>query len=751
MKNVIFVRNFLLLFGFLSLCVGGMGFYIYKSSRELNFTDNWVFHTQSTILETQEFITAVQGMVASQRGYLLSGDKKFLDLFEANKNKASQHLASLGDKTKDNASQQTRLAELQQNLFKLTEALSASIGKVQKQEIKTAQLNSGELQSEERDGILRVAGNILNEEYTLLTLRADILQKRTREYHYTLFIGATASAILLLLLNGFLLSAQAKRSRAESSLRIAEDRLQLAIRGANDGIFDWDLVGNDMYWSPQYKAMLGYDDADIGASVESFNTLIHPDDKKSYWGAYNEYANGNMSEFSHIFRMQHKIGRWVWVNARGKAMYNTDGKPIRFSGAHTDVTHIKEYEMQLEAAKEAAEKANAAKGDFLAHMSHEIRTPLTAIGGIVEIFNQNIDVFDDKYKKLVRTLGSSAASLKDLITDILDFSKIESAEIDLTNEKFLLKDLFAQVISITSVKAQEKNLDYRFDYDEVGDTYFNGDKARLRQVLINLIGNAVKFTDRGFVRVTTAIEDVPEGHLLVIKVADSGIGIATNAQEMIFEKFRQADSSVSRRYGGTGLGLPISKSLVELMGGKIDVDSALGTGSTFTVHLPMKERVTDADKRTGNDIRIQKHNDKLKQSIDGQKRILLVEDYEGNIVVLGHILDTLDCVHDVARTGVEAIDLWKEKHYDLILMDVQMPEMDGLTATRGIRKLESEQALDETPIIGLTAHALVADKEKCIESGMNDYLSKPIDEVALKDAILRHLDKKQPGGESRAA
>lgn len=751
MKNAVFLRNFLMLFTFLGLCVAGVGYYIFKSSRELSFTDNWVIQTQESILESQELITAIQGMVASQRGYLLSGDQKFLNLFEAGKNKASQQLASLSNRMRDNPAQQTRLLELQQGVYKLTEALTSAIQKVEKGQLKTADLTPVELQSEERDNILRIAGNILNEEYALLALRADLLQKRTREYHYTLFIGTALSALMLLVFNTFLLTARAQRSRAEEFLRIAEDRLQLAIRGANDGIFDWDLVTNNLYWSPHFKSMLGYDDDEITASIDVFNGLIHRDDLTALWAAYHEYIKGDMAEFSHIFRVRHKSGRWIWLNMRGKAMADNDGKPVRFSGVHTDVTHIKEYEIQLEIAKENAERANEAKGEFLAHMSHEIRTPLTAISGIVEIFGQNIDAFDDKYKKLVRTLGSSAASLKDLITDILDFSKIESREIDMANENFLLDDLFAQVISITSVKAHEKKLDFRFDYELVSGTYFNGDRARLRQVLINLIGNAIKFTDRGFVRVNADIETLDEGHLLIIKVVDSGIGIASTSQEIIFEKFRQADSSVSRRYGGTGLGLPISKNLIELMGGKITVESALGTGSTFTVHLPMKERITDEARSHGNDIRIQKLNDKLKHAVDGQRRVLLVEDYEGNVVVLGHILDTMDMTHDVARTGVEAIDLWKERHYDLVLMDVQMPEMDGLTATRNIRRLEIEQTMERTPIVGLTAHALVADKEKCIEAGMDDYLSKPIDEVALKEAILRHVKKKQPGGESRAA
>jgi PAS domain S-box-containing protein len=752
MKNIIFVRNFVIFFTLLSICVGTLGGYIYKTNKELDLTGNWIFHTQSIIIESQELIAAVQAMVASQRGYLLSREQNFLNVFEANKEKASQHMATLSGKMQNNPSQQSRLTELQYSILKLMDGLDASIDKAKQDEDNIVpEFSPAELQADLRDEILRNANVILSQEYNFLTLRAQVLETRTRQYHYTLLVGGVVAALLLLIFNAFLLQAQSRRDEAEQSLRIAEERLQLAIRGSNDGIFDWDLITNELYWSPHYKAMIGYNDDELESSIAIFNEIIHPDDKEALWKEFNEYIKGNISEFSNIFRMKHKSGRWVWAHARGKATYNDEGKAIRFIGAHTDVTHIKEYEQQLEIAKENAEKANEAKGEFLAHMSHEIRTPLTAISGIAEIFSHNINDFTDKQRKLISTLASSAASLKDLITDILDFSKIESGEIDLNNESFPLDDLFAQVISITSMRAAEKKLDYSFKYESIANDYFYGDKARLRQILINLIGNAIKFTDRGFVRVAAEIETLEVGHILKIVVADSGIGIAKPAYDTIFEKFRQADSSVSRRYGGTGLGLPISKNLAELMGGDIRLESALGTGSTFTLLLPMKEKVTDGAAGVTNQIRIQKLNDRLKTSIEGKRHILLVEDYKGNIVVLGHILETLDLAYDVARTGVEAINLWKEKHYDLVIMDVQMPVMDGLTATRNIRFIEKQEGLEATLIVGLTAHALVADKEKCIEAGMNDYLSKPVDELSFKQANMKNLHKKWPGEDHRAA
>lgn len=751
MRNIILVRNFVIFFVLLGVCVGSLGYYIYRTNKSLDLSDNWVFHSQSIIIECQELVTSIQAMVASQRGYLLSGEPIFLDTFEKDKSKVTEEIASLAEKTRDNPSQQSRLVELQQNVAIFIGGLSTVLAEREQQENdKLALFESSEKNADVRENIFRLANSILDEEYAILAARGQALEKKTDQYHLTLLVGGSVAALLLLIFNWFLLQAQSRRNVAERSLREAEERLQLAVKGSNDGIFDWDVAAEKMYWSPQYKRMIGYDD-ELHASLDVFNKLIHPEDKDGMWQAYEEYVNGSMHEFSHIFRMQHKEGSWVWVHARGKAIYNKDGDVERFIGAHTDVTDIKEYEQRLEEAKEAAEKANQAKGEFLAHMSHEIRTPLTAISGVVEILNNNLEDFDEKKRKLITTLASSASSLKDLITDILDFSKIESGEIELDEDDFVLENLFAQVISITAMRAAEKKLDFHFDYNAVAGLVFYGDKARFRQILINLIGNAIKFTDQGFVHVSAEIVSKEEGNILKIVIKDTGIGIAPEAQTVVFEKFRQADSSVSRRYGGTGLGLPISQNLVKIMGGTIILESALGEGTTFTVSLPMKKDVNILSQGHSRSIQIHKDNDRLSTSLEGKNKVLLVEDYEGNIVVLGHVLEMLGCPYDVARTGVEAVESWKNKHYALILMDVQMPEMDGLAATRTIRALEKDQDMRLTPIIGLTAHALVADKQKCIDSGMNDYLSKPIDEKTLSAIVLKYLKEKQPDDNHQAA
>ena len=313
---------------------------------------------------------------------------------------------------------------------------------------------------------------------------------------------------------------------------------------------------------------------------------------------------------------------------------------------------------------------------------------------------------------------------------------------DLEEVAFSLQDTFQHIISVMSVRTTEKGLNFVFDYEDVKNIQFYGDPVRLRQILINLIGNALKFTESGHVHVTATQEKYKETTVLRIDVDDTGIGIAEEHIESIFERFKQGDSSVSRKYGGTGLGLPISRKLASFMGGDILVKSVLGKGSTFSLILPLRMTETFKDQEI-KEARRNKDYDKLRAAINNTNKILLVEDYEGNIVVLSYILEEMEYSYDVARTGLEALSYWKENHYDLILMDIQMPEMDGFTATAQIRYIEQEQNLEHTPIVGMTAHALVGDKDKCISAGMDAYLAKPIVEADFKATILKFLKPKQ--------
>lgn len=750
MKNPVMVRNFIIFSVILALCLLGLGYHVLTSSANIKATDRIITHTQTVIIQTQELINTTISTVGHQRNYLLFKDNEYLKKMDDSKIKLSRQIALLRELVKDNPAQSSRMTEIEHFSLRLKDALDANTKRFQLPDSMPS-LKDREDISQVMDNMLRVANDMLNEEYSLLIKRERVVTSNLDNYQISLLIGGIVASIIILIFNWFLLEAQSKVSIAEANLKESEERMRLAIRGSNDGIFDWDLKKHSLYWSPQYKAILGYADEELESSENTFRTLLYPEDSENFWQNFNNYINGNLSEFSCIFRMIHKSGRTVWINGRGKAIFDEEGNPVRFIGAHTDISYIKEHERQLQEQKDRAERASAAKGEFLAHMSHEIRTPLTAVSGIAEIFSQG-EFENHIHQKLVRTLKTSTESLKELITDILDFSRIESGEVELYNQTFSLGDLFDQVISMMNVKANEKNLEFVFNAGELKNTNFHGDKQRLRQVLINLIGNAIKFTEKGNVTVNARIEPVADTHVLQIDVKDTGIGIPESALPHIFDKFRQADSSVSRRYGGSGLGLTISRNLAEIMGGTIKVESQQGVGSTFSLILPFTNAISgDTGVDIGEVIRVQKLNDRLKAAIGGKKKVLLVEDYEGNIVVISYILNSLNCSFDVAKTGLEAVQKWKEHYYDMILMDVQMPEMDGITATNIIRNVEEEQGLPKTPIIGLTAHALIVDKQKCIDAGMDGYLSKPIVEADLKGMILGIMEEKQPGSGNRAA
>ncbi len=736
------LRNIVIVLVLMVMCILWLGYILVHGDRQIQKTDYWVNHTYKTILESENISALTEAMLASQRAYIMTGQEKFLDEYNIRKSQVSDLLANISELVSTNKSQSSRVQEMRQLFRDLTIRLEERSRLYKPVGVPEGFINEVDVVSGVKNDILKINGAILREEHTLLNNRINLMNRKKDDYFYMICIGGIMTAMLIIIFNVMLFYAQNRRLNAEQSLKDTEERFALAVQGTNDGIFDWDLKTGKVFYSSQFFGMLGQDREAFVGTIEDFYSLIHPEDKPKVMQYIERYLSRELSEYSNTFRMRHKNERWVWVNSRAKGIFNKGGKAIRMVGANIDVTYMKEYQEKLKTEKQMAEKANLAKSDFLAHMSHEIRTPLTAISGISEIFLKDKNNLNDKQAQLARTLHSSTSTLKDLVNDILDFSKIESGELDMNEENFELEALFHQVISIMSVNARSKGLEFSFDYAPVKDKNFYGDKMRLRQILINLIGNAIKFTEKGAVTVKAYAEKSDGKEILRIDVKDTGIGIAQENFDVVFERFKQGDSSVSRKYGGTGLGLSISHNLATLMQGHISLQSELGKGSAFILRLPFRE-VSDNEKENYDHKALNKKlTDQIKARIGNENRMLLVEDYEGNIVVLSHILDEVGCPYDVARTGLEALNRWKEKHYDIILMDIQMPEMDGFTATTQIRIMEGEKDLPRTPIIGMTAHALSGDKDKCIAAGMDFYMPKPIIETDLKMHILKCLHKK---------
>jgi signal transduction histidine kinase/ActR/RegA family two-component response regulator len=393
-------------------------------------------------------------------------------------------------------------------------------------------------------------------------------------------------------------------------------------------------------------------------------------------------------------------------------------------------------EVELRRAKEAAEEASIAKSRFLANMSHEIRTPMNGVLGMLELLLDG--PLSPKQQEFAETARTSAESLLESINEVLDFSKIEAGRFELDEVDFDLEASLRPFNRLMEAKALAKGLKYTFALDPAVPPGLRGDPGRLRQILTNLVGNAIKFTERGHVGVSVGLAaPVGEAVSLRVEVTDTGIGVPLDRLPELFEPFTQADTSTTRQYGGTGLGLTIVKELVTLMGGHVEVHSAPGEGATFVVTVALRPPASDAWTRSVLDTAATQALE-LPRLAEGQA-VLVAEDNATNRAVALHMLERIGVRADAVANGNEAVAALARRRYALVLMDVQMPELDGFEATRVIREPTSD-VLDHTvPVVAMTAHALKGDRERCLQAGMNDYVAKPISRASLIRALARWL------------
>jgi CheY-like chemotaxis protein/HPt (histidine-containing phosphotransfer) domain-containing protein len=391
---------------------------------------------------------------------------------------------------------------------------------------------------------------------------------------------------------------------------------------------------------------------------------------------------------------------------------------------------IRQRTEELEKAMHGALAASQAKSEFLANISHELRTPMNGLLGMLDLVLDS--PVGGEQREQVEIAQRCAYSLLDLLNDILDLSKIEAGRMILEQVPFDLRSVAEDCVRAQGAKAQQKGIELRYEY--AGDvTNVTGDPLRLRQIVANLLSNAIKFTEKGWVNVRQSVSPDADGKLtMVLDVADTGSGIPAEKVPLIFEKFTQADSSISRKYGGTGLGLAISKRLVELQGGQIRVESRVGRGSTFTVEIPFEKAPAAAPTVEP------QHEPRLSVPAAQQARLLLVEDNAVNQRVVLAMLRKKNYAIDVANNGQEALEKLERatEPYNLILMDVQMPVLDGLETTKAIRR---NNDWDNLPIVAMTAHAMIGDRERCLQAGMNAYISKPVQQAGLIAVIEQYL------------
>jgi PAS domain S-box-containing protein len=522
--------------------------------------------------------------------------------------------------------------------------------------------------------------------------------------------------------------------RKTADLRLKESRayLNLMLESVQDyAIISLDEAGRIVLWNSGAQKTFGYKPQEVlGSHIE---VIFTPEDR-AHGAPRTELAmaatNTRASDERWHIRQN---GERFYASGSMAAMYDEEGRVKGFIKIARDMTAQQQAQEALLEARNAAEAANIAKTEFLANMSHEIRTPMNAIIGLSTILSKS-QPLTPRQSDYIRTLSMSADSLLALINDLLDIAKIEARTVELEHIPFSLTRLMQEVASMMAVSVRDKGLTFTGDGECVEERMFIGDPTRLRQIIVNLCSNAIKFTERGGVHVgiTCHPSDVPDSEMICLSVTDSGIGIASEKMETIFQKFVQADTSINRKYGGTGLGLAITKTLTEIMGGSISLKSEVGKGSVFEVCIPLKVATSDQVNRTEYSIHAI-----VDSTVEAHIRphVLLVEDYEPNILVATTFLEDFGYYVDVANNGMEAFEAVQKRDYVAVLMDVQMHGMNGLDATRRIREWEEAENRTRMRIIGMTAHALAGDRERCLAVGMDDYIPKPFRPEELRRKI----------------
>lgn len=514
-----------------------------------------------------------------------------------------------------------------------------------------------------------------------------------------------------------------ERKRAEEHLRRQEEKYRNMIANMNLGLLEVDNNEVIQYANQSFCNVSGYDmDELIGKNPSQL--FLHGENSVEF---VQEQLQLRKIGVSSVYQLpvKNKRGEIRWWAISGAPNYDDNGNQLGSIGIHLDVTDQKKLEEELKQEKAKALEASKAKEVFLANMSHEIRTPLNAIIGFLrelKRINQN----DGTQKQFIENSYNASHHLLSIINNILDMSKIESGEMSLENKNFSLQESIQNVTAILQPKAKEKKLQLITDFSPDISSALKGDSLKIEQILFNIIGNSLKFTNQGKIKVECTLQkDFPDKQAITINITDTGIGMSEEYVKNIFKKFNQEDSSVSRKYGGTGLGMPITKELVKLMKGEIFVKSEKNIGTCVTLKFTIDKG--SGGNRKGNAL------EKQDISIAGTK-VLLVEDNELNQLVAENSLNYFKCSVTKADNGKMAVEIARNEPFDIILMDIQMPEMDGIEATKVLR----EELEIRTPIIALTANAFKTEIDNCINAGMNDYITKPFIEENLLKIIYKH-------------
>lgn len=504
----------------------------------------------------------------------------------------------------------------------------------------------------------------------------------------------------------------------DKMLSSVNQRLDLALEGAGLGIWDWNLEDNSVRFDKRWCEMLGLNVDEIAMELSTWESRVHPDDLANCYADIKAYMDGKTNRYENIHRMQHTNGSWVYILDRGRfSEFNDKGEPVRFTGTHFDITELK-------LAQEKAKAADEAKSNFLANMSHEIRTPMNGIVGMIDLLYDAS--LSSEQKQMLDVMKSSGESLISIINDILDYSKIEAGKLSLEKINFDLHKEVNDVVFLMQQIAINKQITIKTEIDKNLGLILFSDPLRVKQVLINFLTNAIKFsnTSSDVIFKMELLELNRDSCKLKFIIQDFGIGLNEEEKSKLFSQFTQADASITRKYGGTGLGLAISLKLAKMLGGHIEVESQKNKGSTFAFICDFK--LGSINQET------EQERDYTGVAKEFLHNILVVEDNSVNQIIIKKILDRFGYDYDLVENGEEACEYALNNSYTIIFMDIQMPIMDGLTATQ---KILAEKP--ESKIVAMTANALEQDITKAKEAGMIDYVTKPLKISNVFDVIKK--------------
>lgn len=508
-----------------------------------------------------------------------------------------------------------------------------------------------------------------------------------------------------------------------SDSKATQKRYKKLMDFAPVGIFETDVHGDCSYVNKYWCEYAGLDlESSIG---KGWLKALHPDDKEAVQAEWYAAAKENR-DFRLEYRFLNSIDKTTtWLSGSATSITDSSGKILGYLGAVLDITDLKRMEQTLLAAKDEAESANKTKSEFLANMSHEIRTPLNGIMGMLQLLN--LTSLDSEQNEYIDHALQSSKRLLRLLTDILDLSRVEAGKMNINQEPFDFRDSMDGVFQLFAHAAQEKKLDFNIEINNAIPGKLIGDNVRLQQILSNLVGNAIKFTNMGSIEVDAhpLPPRTPDEYRVLFAITDTGIGISDDQLERLFDPFTQVEADFTRKFQGAGLGLSITKRIIDLLGGNMAVESKEGIGSAFYFCIPFK--ITDSQRKiheiTSPSVRLQRF------------KILIAEDDISSSIVAQKILEKLGHQTCAVKNGTLALDKLRNEQFDIVLMDIQMPIMDGVEATQAIREGDAGLQNKDIHIIAMTAYAMAGDKEKFLKMGMDGYIAKPIDASALKAAI----------------